>query len=125
MNMRRIAPQEVVDAYIATGCYRTEGVWLTHDGNGACAIGALGLAAGLPREALNFKWTNPQYEIGIHEGYMIGFVGGFESDKSWLWSIYVEERLLAVQGFCDGIRARHAVLMHFGEIKAQPERVTA
>lgn len=120
--MKRITPEEVVDAYIATGCFVSKGTYHTRDFCGACALGAVFLARFPLTNVGDYLHVACKLEYDVH--YCKQFSNGFEEDGRPVGSnggqigpIHRESL-----GYLDGIAARDSVQAHFAAAKekAQP-----
>lgn len=113
--MKRITPEDVVDAYIATGMYPcTPGLF--YDGiGGACGLSAIVKSIDQAfdlEDAASNRWLQL---LGITNQYLWGFIDGFDGNDS-------TERCKV--GFEDGKAARSAVEAHFAKATSeQPQEV--
>ncbi len=114
--MKRISPEAVIDAYIATGRVRSPGQYFSRDECGACALGALYLANGGVVQYHGEGKTHPigceqiAKHLGLDFTYALYFSGSFEHGNT-LYSAKPSE--LANAGNDDGLAAREAVMAHF------------
>jgi hypothetical protein len=109
--MKRITPEDVVDAYIATGMYPIHSTWTTPDG-GACGLGVLFLAAGgRCEDAFSPAIFEKLGEVmGVTGDYCLNFSAGFDPDISGL---------SRNEATLDGFAAYQAAIAHFS--KAQKD----
>jgi hypothetical protein len=110
--MKRITPEQVVEAYETTGYKPIRMGWFIDRGDHceACGLTVCSVANGNtpPREngALITKWTEYlSQSLGISKWYLHGFVAGFDQCHSALVATHTE----AGQGYRDGLAAAHAV----------------
>jgi hypothetical protein len=103
--MKRITPEEVLDAYAKTGLKPCR-VWSIDMGDGSCcAVGAMRYAAGVdgdPHEYID-KSYGYQYRIGFTFGF--DDYGGSVHDESEMPD-WTDERKM---GYSDGLAAASAV----------------
>jgi hypothetical protein len=113
--MKRITPEDVVDAYIATGRFLIQHTWITEDG-GACGLGVLFLAAGGRCEEAYSRaiYTKLGDVLGVHADYCMDFSHGFSLNVG-------EESSCHSEAFRDGVAARKAALAHFSKVKADQQ----
>jgi hypothetical protein len=111
--MKRITPEDVVDAYIATGRFLIQHTWSTEDG-GACGLGVLFLAAGgRCEDAYSKAIYDKLSEVhGLDPDYCMHFSHGFSLNVG-------EESSCHSEAFRDGVAARKAALAHFAKVKQE------
>jgi hypothetical protein len=123
--MKRITPEDVVDAYIATGLYPAFKRWKTRDGRGGCGLTAIG---GLNGHCVK---SGRRYEkfsklLGLDQGYLYGFTAGFDGSPfcpamDCQTKHYGFDHEKVTMGLEDGLAARAAVKAHFAKVKADQQ----
>lgn len=124
--MKRITPEDVVDAYIATGKYPVCRRWSSRDGKGGCALTVVGKSRGLsdkpPRDVAEAFYAE---SLGLNGWYVAGFADGFDRTKKQRESDYIQDRQNWQAGYDDGKAARAAVTAHFARATSPTEPTCA
>lgn len=120
--MKRITPEDVVDAYIATGMYPVFKKWGTLDQKGGCALTTIGTMQGCYKHPCSngSKANHYASELGLERLYLSGFVHGFDRPK--LVEMGPAENTHYDLGRYDGRAARMAVKAHFAKAKKAAAR---
>lgn len=101
----RITPEQVVEAYKATGLKPMRG-WYFQNKDCACGLGAIAANGGCSRnEDRADRWL--VRNGGFHHSYIGGFAGGFDGEQSLVPGANAEEYK---QGYADGQSAWNAVV---------------
>jgi len=103
--MKRITPEEVVQAYERTGLKPCFSQW-SDEGQG-CGLHALGMALG--KGSLNGSFQ-AAVALDLSSWYVLGFITGFDNGSKW-WGTESEGRIM-MDGYVDGQKARKAVLAY-------------
>jgi hypothetical protein len=119
--MKRITPESVVDAYIATGTFPIREKWATHEG-GCCGLGALYLAAGGEIEEATAERVYPLigYTTPEDQLYATEFSAGFSAGGHGMRPIARNREDI---GYLDGRAAYEAVTAHFAKAPAEQEEM--
>jgi len=106
--MKRITPNSVVDAYIATGMYPVFRKWSTRDNKGGCGliVTLCSLNGSYPKHKSRFDTIVKV--LGLELDYARGFTRGFDGRPPLNYSEYFDI------GQHDGRAAREAVREYFG-----------
>lgn len=109
--MKRLTPEQVVEAYTSAGLTPAQGAYYRPSLNNACGIGAVVIASGaFDGDPIHF-WSTFTNGLGFDESYHNGFTTGF--DTVWLPSemMDLEERIQPgfADGYADGRAAWDAV----------------
>jgi hypothetical protein len=119
--MKRITPEMVIDAYIATGTYPEKTCW-TNISGGCCGIGALFLAAGGSRNVweadLIYKKIGCENEED--RDYLCSFSCAFSSGVGGITTTDSDRKDI---GYQDGLAAQLAVTAHFAKAPAAQEEM--
>jgi hypothetical protein len=121
--MKRITPEDVVDAYIATGLYPVFKKWRTKDGGGGCGLTAIGNLNG---HCVKGGSRIDRYAklLEMDRGYLYGFAAGFDAigfnpfndEQASYFGFSAQHISLGVE---DGRAARKAVMAHFAKAKQE------
>ena len=121
--MKRITPEDVVDAYIATGMYPVFRKWRTRDGKGGCGLTAIG---GLNGHCVKSGSRYRRFTelLGLDHSYVVGFTRGFDGyDEGCEGDKKLTEHDPYALGLADGLSARKAVKAHFAKAKQESQSV--
>lgn len=112
--MKRITPEDVVDAFIATGRCRSPGRYV--EGNcGACALGAVAISQGIAVYHRPLEYAHIAKALSLESAYCLDFSAGFESD------LCPRPARQDSIGYQDGLAAQRAVTAHFAKASEQPQ----
>lgn len=114
--MKRITPEDVVDAYIATGMYPVFRKWTTRNGQGGCALTTLGAGQGCSSNVTG-KHAYYTKRLGLEYSYTVGFVSGFDRPRTVDMGPSNNDPYEI--GRYDGRVARLAVKAHFAKAKKE------
>lgn len=107
--MRRLSPDEVIDAYQKTGRTPQRGSYRGFDGSTfACGVGAVAIAHKNCADALGIFQTFV-HELGYGASYHDGFTNGFDGRSRELIKSEMWEFKRFVDGYEDGQAAWEAV----------------
>lgn len=106
--MSRILPDDVVEAYKATGVIPIRMAWITTDARGGCAIDTLARHYGVCTDDLR-KTLDTQYE----EGFLLAWDSDLPTSDEVVLKVEAEGNTHLRQGYCDGLLCRSAVESSF------------
>lgn len=118
--MKRITPEQVLEAYNGTGLTPGNQMWLYFRGDGTacvCALSAIAISQGKLYEyeiaSDDFTRRDMAEALDLPVAYVHGFTNGF--DCADYYNVYTDEvdRMNYKQGFEDGERAWRTVAQHF------------
>lgn len=102
--MSRILPDDIVEAYRATGVIPIRMSWITTDTRGGCAIDTLARYFSVQTDELR-RTLDTRYE----EGFLYAWDADDPADRSLLAQIKAEDSEKLNLGYSDGIACRKAV----------------
>ena len=102
--MTRVLPDDVVQAYKATGMIPIRLAWFTKDERGGCAIDCLARHRGMDTDVLR-KELQGRYE----EGFIYAWDSDDPRNTALIDKVKAEQDQNLKQGFCDGLLCRSAV----------------
>jgi hypothetical protein len=113
--MKRITPEMVIDAYIATGMYPIFGHFNNGNGGG-CAVEAIACSKNNGRGTLDMGVDQIGPFVGVDYDYLWDFLFGFDGRDG---AEIGKPEIAHSQAYQDGMAARAAVKAHFARAKKQ------